>query len=174
MLAVVSFFWVDEARKRSRRVGLTPEDVRIWDRMVARHLKTPHTRSCVTHRPDLIPFMATYPLDMAKHVPGTCCVKLQAHDPAFARAIGADRIVLMDIDCVVTAPLDPLFDRVLLGLGQVGRSIQRHLLAHRRIAHGDLLEQQAATRLTGDHDAPTAAAFLQLRKRGQTEVLRRT
>lgn len=110
MLAIVSFFWVDPSRAKMRRVGLTPEDVKAWDRMIARHLTLPHKRICVTHRPDLVDFMATYPLDMAKHVPGTCTVKLQAHDPAFAKAIGADRIVLMDIDAVAVGNLDPLFD----------------------------------------------------------------
>ena len=107
-LTVVSFFWVDTARQRS--VQLTPEDVRIWDRMVARHLSVPHKRVCVTHRPDLIDFMETIPLDLAKHVPGTCLVKLQAHKPGGVAREG-DRVLLMDIDCVVTGDMNPLVDR---------------------------------------------------------------
>ena len=107
---MVSFFWVDEARAKMRRAVPTPDDVRIWDRMVARNLTIPHRRVCVTHRPDLIDFMETVPLDMAKHVPGTCLVKLMAHRPDMGEVLKADRILLMDIDCVVTGSLDPLVD----------------------------------------------------------------
>ena len=106
-LVVCSFFWLDPARAATRQVQLTPEDVRIWDRMVARNLSIPHRRVCVTHRPDLIDFMETIPLDMAKHVPGTCLVKLQAHKVGGVAKEG-DRVLLMDIDCVVIRSLDPL------------------------------------------------------------------
>jgi hypothetical protein len=108
MLVVCAFFWVDPAR--NRQVALTPEDVRIWDRMVARHLTIPHRRVCVTHRPDLIDFMNTVPLDMTKHVPGTCLVKLQAHKPGGVAKEG-ERVLLMDIDCVVTGSMDPIVTR---------------------------------------------------------------
>jgi len=108
MLTVCSFFWVDEAR--ARQVKLTPQDVRVWDRMVARNLSIPHRRVCVTHRPDLIDFMETAPLDMTKHVPGTCLVKLMVWRPDIAKLLG-ERILLMDIDCVVTGSLDPIVDR---------------------------------------------------------------
>jgi hypothetical protein len=110
-LVVCSFFWVDESRAKMRSAVPTAEEVRIWDRMVARNLTVPHRRVCVTHRPDLIDFMETVPLDMAKHVPGTCLVKLQAHRPDMGEVLKADRILLMDIDCVVTGNLDPLVQR---------------------------------------------------------------
>lgn len=110
MLAVVSFFWVDDARAKMRRAVPNPEDVRIWDRMVARNLSVPHRRVCITHRPDLIDFMETAPLDMTKHVPGTCLVKLQAHRPDMGEVLKADRILLMDVDCVVTGSLDTLVE----------------------------------------------------------------
>jgi hypothetical protein len=108
MLTVVSFFWVDPARQRSYQV--TPDDVRIWDRMVARNLTVPHRRICVTHRPDLIDFMETVPLDIAKHVPGTCLVKLMAHRPDIADILGG-RILTMDIDCIVVGSLDAIVQR---------------------------------------------------------------
>lgn len=107
-LVVCSFFWIDPARRRS--VQLTPEDVRIWDRMIERNLTVPHRRVCVTHRPDLIDFMPTLPLDPEKHVPGTCCVKLQAHKVGGVAKEG-DRVLLMDIDCVVTGSLDQIARR---------------------------------------------------------------
>jgi hypothetical protein len=108
MLTVASFFWIDAARQRSCQI--TPEDVRVWDAMIGRNLTVAHRRVCVTHRPDLIDFMETLPLDLAKHVPGLCTVKLQAHKPGSIAKEGA-RVLLMDVDCVVTGNLDPLVDR---------------------------------------------------------------
>lgn len=108
MLHVISFFWIDDSRRRN--VRLTPEDVRIWRNMVSRNLTVPHRLVCVTHRPDLIDFMETLPLDMEKHVPGTCFVKLQAHKVGGVAKEG-DRVLLMDIDCVVTGDLTPLLHR---------------------------------------------------------------
>lgn len=107
-LVVCCFFWLDPARQR--HVQLTPEDVRIWKAMVDRNLTIPHRTVCVTHRPDLIDFMETVPLDLAKHVPGTCLVKLQAHKIGGVAKEG-ERVWLMDIDCVVTGSLDPLVSR---------------------------------------------------------------
>jgi hypothetical protein len=80
--------------------------------MIARNLTVPHRRVCITHRPDLLEhFIECIPLDPAKHVPGTCLVKLQAHSPEFAKQVGIpDRIVLMDIDCVVTGNLDSIVE----------------------------------------------------------------
>lgn len=105
MINIVCFFWVDAARKRSYQI--TPEDVRIWDRMVARNVTVPHRRMCVTHRPDLIDFMETLPLDLEKHVPGTCLVKLQAHKVGGV-AMEGDRVLTMDVDCVVVDCIDPI------------------------------------------------------------------
>ena len=108
MLTVLCYFWVDPARRRSYR--LTAEDVRIWDRMVARHLTLPHRRLCVTHRPDLIEFMETVPLDDRKHVPGSCLVKLMHWRADIAPVLG-ERILAMDIDCVITGSLDAIAAR---------------------------------------------------------------
>ncbi len=104
MLTVIAFYWIDPAR--ARNVVLTPNDVRIWRSMVQRNLSIPHEIKLVTHRPDLFEDFDCVPLDLAKHVPGTCLVKLQAHDP---NAPLGDWRLLMDIDCVVTGSLDPLF-----------------------------------------------------------------
>lgn len=78
--------------------------------MIARHLSIPHRRVCITHRPDLIDFMETVPLDTSKHVPGTCAVKLQVWKPDIAKTLG-ERILSMDVDCVVTRNIDPLVTR---------------------------------------------------------------
>jgi hypothetical protein len=109
LLTVACFLWVDPARQRSYQ--FTGEDVRQWDAAVARNLAVPHRRICVTHRPDLVEdFIEVVPLDAAKHVPGLCTVKLQAHKPGGIAAEG-ERVLLMDIDCVITGSLDPLVQR---------------------------------------------------------------
>jgi hypothetical protein len=108
-LAVVCCFWLDPARRRDYQFG--PEHVRIWDRMVARHLTIPHRRVCVTHRPDLIDFMDTVPLDDRKHVPGTVFARLMLRRPDIGDVLQAERILSLDIDCVVTGSLDPLVER---------------------------------------------------------------
>ena len=108
MLSVVCYFWIDPVRNRSYQI--TAEHVRIWNNMVERNLSVPHRRICVTHRPDLIDFMETVPLDTSKHVPGTCAVKLMQWRADIAPILG-DRILSMDIDCVITGSLDSIASR---------------------------------------------------------------
>ena len=108
-LTVACCLWFDPARPRSYQ--FTRDDVLIWDRMIARNLSVPHRRLCITHRPDLVAdFIVTAPLDPEKHVPGLCTVKLQAHKPG-GIAKNGDRILLMDVDCIVTGDLNPLVQR---------------------------------------------------------------
>jgi hypothetical protein len=108
MLTVCAFYWEDSDRQREHKP--TVEQVRIWRNMVERNLTIPHRIVCVTHRPDKINFMPTKWLEGWKHVPGTCMIKLQAHRPGGVDKEG-DRVLLMDIDCVVTGNLDALIDR---------------------------------------------------------------
>lgn len=108
MITVACYFWIDPARRRSYQI--TPNDVRIWRNMVDRNLKLPHRTVCITHRPDLIDFMETVPLDTSKHVPGTCLVKLMTWRADIERTLGK-RICVMDVDCVVTGDLDDVLDR---------------------------------------------------------------
>jgi len=109
-LTVCCWYWIDPARRLQRTVQLTPDDVYLWDRMVARNLSVPHRRVVVTHRPDLFPGLETLPIDVSAHVPGTCCIKLATHKSGIVAKEG-DRVLLMDIDCVVTGDLKPLASR---------------------------------------------------------------
>lgn len=108
MLTVASYFWLDPARARSYRI--TPGDIRAWNKAVEKNLTVPHRRVCITHRPDLIDFMETVPIDTEKHVPGTCAVKLMTYHPNIAEYLG-ERILVMDVDCVVTGNMDELVNR---------------------------------------------------------------
>jgi hypothetical protein len=84
-----------------------PEDVRIWDRMVEKNLTIPHRRICITHRPDVIDFMETLPLDPKKHIPGTCFVKLMHWKPDIGELLPGN-ILCMDLDIVLTGNIDTL------------------------------------------------------------------
>lgn len=108
MLTICTWFWVDPYRRRSYRIS--PEDIRVWDSMIKRNVTIPHRRVCITHRPDLIDFMETAPLDTSKHVPGTCAVKLMVWRDDIEPVLG-QRICSMDVDCVVTGNLDAILDR---------------------------------------------------------------
>lgn len=78
--------------------------------MVERNLSIPHRRVCVTHRPDLIDFMETVPLDDRKHVPGTVFARLMLHRPDIGEALG-ERILSLDLDSVVVGSLDDIARR---------------------------------------------------------------
>lgn len=106
-LTVACFYWIDKARSQSRSYQLTPDDVRMWDRGVERSLTVPHRRVCVTHRPDLINFMETIPLDPETHIPGTCLVKLQSHKVGGVAKEG-DRVITIDVDAVFIGNIDHL------------------------------------------------------------------
>lgn len=110
-LTVACFYWEDVARQQHRRHRISPDEVRVWDAQMARGLKIPHRRVCITHRPDLFDsFIECVPIDPAKHVPGLCTVKLMVWHPEIAELLG-ERILLTDIDCVVTGDLAPLVAR---------------------------------------------------------------
>lgn len=107
-LTVACYFWIDPARNRSYQ--LTPQDVRVWHSMVERNLTMPHRTICITHVPELFDFIECVPLDDRKHVPGTCTVKLMTWRPDIEKVLGK-RIVVMDIDCVITGNMDAILDR---------------------------------------------------------------
>lgn len=72
---------------------------------VARHLKQPHRFVVFT------PPAEDAPLTKVKG----CFARLRMFDPAWQEAQGlarGDRVVCCDLDCIVTGPLDPLFDRL--------------------------------------------------------------
>lgn len=83
---------------------------------VKRNLKQPYQFLCVTDtkRPkiDGVRYMPMPEEDVYLTKINGCFARLRLFDPAFQQAIGADeRIVNIDLDAVVTGPLDPLFDR---------------------------------------------------------------
>lgn len=102
MLVVCSWIWGDK---------YTKDDVMKLCAGVTRHLKQPHTIIVVKPAPRTDPRLLS-----------GCFVRLQMFDPSWQQHHNikhGDRLVCLDLDAVVTGPLDPLFDRpedfVILG-----------------------------------------------------------
>lgn len=108
MLAVICYLW-DEPRSRWRhhyRYGA--DHVRVLQSMLARHLSVPHRFICVTDRPGELPDIVTRPLDSRLLIPGTRYPKLMTFRPDAATFFGADRLLMLDLDVVLTGSIDPL------------------------------------------------------------------
>lgn len=107
MIAVCCYYWQDSERQRN--YSFTHDHVRILRNMVARNLTLPHKFICLSD--ETISDIETVPLDWRSHVPGTCGLKLQWWKPDFGSVVGAERILGLDLDLVVTGSIDPLIDR---------------------------------------------------------------
>lgn len=110
------------------------QDVNVWCSMISRHLTLPHRLACVTNTPkgidssiEILPLpeidvrSARWP--SSKGLP-QCFRRLDLWRADAAKVYG-ERIVSMDLDCVVTGSLDPLFDRsddVVMCAGRVGKA----------------------------------------------------
>lgn len=90
-----------------------PSDVAKLHAGIKRNLKQPHRFVCIADRP-LENFDTIEIPQEDRHlltVQG-CFVRLRMFDPGWQSANGFDdRLVCIDLDSVVTGPLDPLFDR---------------------------------------------------------------
>lgn len=109
MITVCCFLWSDPLAKNRHIYTYGFEHVRVLRAMVGRHLAQPHRFVCITDR-SALDDIETVPLDGTHHLPGTRFVKLQLFKPDIGRLLG-DRILYLDLDAVVTGPLDPLVDR---------------------------------------------------------------
>lgn len=111
-LAVITYLWAADGSGKYKHV-YTPDDVRLLQRMVARHLSAPHDFVVVTERPedfDHDEFRAIS-IDWSKHVAGTCFVRLQTFHPEGRRIFEADRVLQLDIDTVIVGDLGEIVDR---------------------------------------------------------------
>lgn len=116
MLDVVCWKWKPPPGYRSH---FGPGTVNVLHRMVARHLAMPHRFTCITDDPTgidpavrIIPLWNDYanvPSPSGPHNPS--CYRRLRMFAADARELIGERIVSLDLDTVVTGPLDPLFDR---------------------------------------------------------------
>jgi len=116
MLTVACWKW---RPSRGYRSEFGPQTVNVLRRMVARGYPAPHRFVCLTDDPrGLDPDIEALPLwtDFA-NVPNpwgprnpSCYRRLKLFAPDIATVLG-ERVVSMDLDCVVTGDLRPLWDR---------------------------------------------------------------
>lgn len=121
MLTCLSWLWAQPGG----RTEYTAERVNIWADMIDRHLSLDHEIACVTDMPEgLDPRIRVIapPCEFADvriptwsdaRAPGLpqCLRRIAMFRPDAADVFGAGRFVSMDLDCVISGPLDPLFDR---------------------------------------------------------------
>ena len=111
MLHVVCWKWRNTGPPR-RRVEYTANHVNRWASMIRRHLSMPYQLVCITDEPDGIdPMIRIVPLwDLALREKGGCYIRLACFAPEMTWMIGP-RFVSIDLDCVISDSLDPLFER---------------------------------------------------------------
>lgn len=111
MLTVCCWLWRDEGYRFNSLFRYGPEHVNTLAAMVRRNLDMDYEFACITDDPaGLDPSIRVIPLwdDLADM--GGCYRRLKAFAPEMADIIGP-RFVWLDVDCVVTGDLTPLFRR---------------------------------------------------------------
>lgn len=115
MIRILTWYW----RQEGGRVTYGPEHVNIWADMVRRNLSMSHRIACVTDMPEGIDpsiEIIAPPRDFEGiRIPTwgparpQCLRRIAMFSPKAAETFG-ERFVCMDMDCVVSGPLDPLFE----------------------------------------------------------------
>jgi hypothetical protein len=110
VIRIVCTKWTPRGPKRNR-VPYTADHVNRLANAIDRHLKTPHEIVCVTDDARgidggvrIVPIWDDGLLEK-----GGCYVRLKMFAPEMADIIGP-RFVSIDLDAVITGPLDPLFE----------------------------------------------------------------
>lgn len=109
-LTVCCFWWFDIHAKCRGIYTYTSKHVRLLKSMVDRHLSLDHEFVCVTDKPDEIDFCRTVVMNKETFVPGTRYGKLMMYRADSKQIIG-ERILYLDLDCVIVDSLDPIADR---------------------------------------------------------------
>lgn len=115
-LRVMTWLW----QQPNGRTKYEDHHVRIWSAMVRRHITIPHDIAVVTDVPGDYGDVEVIkpPMDFVdvriptwgEHMP-QCLRRIAMFRPDAAEVFGAERFVSMDLDCVISGSLDPLFDR---------------------------------------------------------------
>lgn len=114
MITALSWLWAQPGGKTS----YTAEHVNAWRAMVARHLTMDHETACITDMPEgidrrvrIIPPPGDFvglKLPTWGPTKPQCLRRISVFRRDAAEWIRADRIVSMDLDCVICDSLDPL------------------------------------------------------------------
>jgi len=112
-LAVVCFLWCDGSR------DYRPKHVDVLASMVRRHLPVPHEFVCFTDQSGFSSDVRALPLPDAAHAAARMATPEGAQFPSSYRRLWlfsreateiADRVLLLDIDCVIPRDLSPLLE----------------------------------------------------------------
>lgn len=109
-LQIVLWLWKDH---RGRRAGVYgPDDVCRVASSIRKNTRMPHDIVCITDwEPEHFPSdIRVIPLWDDHRDLGGCYVRLKAFSPEMRDIIG-ERFIWLDIDCVITGNLDPVFSR---------------------------------------------------------------
>lgn len=115
MITVACWLW----RQPGYRSTFEPSHVAVLRRMVARHYSAPHRFCVVTNEPgpfdsgiEVIPDKEDFATVKSPHGGSSpsCYRRLAIFGPDAAARFG-ERIVSLDLDCVITGDLRPLWDR---------------------------------------------------------------
>ena len=110
-LTIVCFYWSDANAKCRNIYTYTPDHVYLLKRMVERNLTVPYEFKCVTDSPEQFEDkINTVLLDKTTFVPGTRYAKLMLWRHDIGSIIG-ERILYLDLDCVIPRSLDPIVDQ---------------------------------------------------------------
>lgn len=111
MLRVVCWKWDDPGYRWNHLFRYGAEHVNILAASVRRNLRMDYEFVCITDNPEGIdPDIRIVPLWDDLRDKGGCYVRLKAFSEEMREVIGL-RFVSVDLDCVVTGDLTPLFDR---------------------------------------------------------------
>jgi hypothetical protein len=114
-LVIGTYWWSPDAGSKFG-IPYRADDVRLLQRMVARHCTVPHEFVVLTDQPDLFhddKDIRAFHLSLAHqktHVPKTCFVRLFTFSPYAKQALG-DRFLQLDLDTVITGNIDHLVTR---------------------------------------------------------------
>jgi len=112
-LTICTFLWHDDRAKHKEMYEYTPYHVFRTKRGVDKYLTIPHEFVVVTDRPEVFKNNAdirAVKLDKTTFIPGTRFAKLMLWREDIGNIIG-ERIAYIDLDCVITRSLDPIFNR---------------------------------------------------------------
>lgn len=111
MLQIGTFYWHDPNYRWGGLYRYTPEHVNRLYRGIERNTTLPFEFFCITDIPEgLDPRIRIIPLWNDLREMGGCFLRLKAFSEEMRDVIG-ERFALVDIDCVVTGNVDPIFAR---------------------------------------------------------------
>jgi hypothetical protein len=108
MLTVVCAKWFDPNGRWNPFFLYGPGHVQRLRSMVSRCVAAPHRFVCITDSDEGMDGIETFPIDRELLAIGHRYPKLTIFRPDLPEPFG-DRILYLDLDCVLTGPLDPLF-----------------------------------------------------------------